>query len=153
MKGRYNKKILALGCLLVLILPISVVSAGQYQQGPARVEKLPISIPMPLVRITDLGVSCVSDDIYEIDWELTNFGNTMVVIRVEHVTIYPNGTNSTSSYNCTIPAHAFVPGLIRSYYPNQYGTYTFVLTIKNIHGKVLDAESISWERSFPPDEE
>lgn len=95
---------------------------------------------------------------YEIHFEIQNFENYNVTVQMEHTLILPNGRTHKWSEKQLIPGNMSLGAFILyKYNTNLYGKYTYVLTVKDTFGVMLDQKSISWIRepsrttiSFPP---
>lgn len=84
---------------------------------------------------------------YTIYWRVQNFRNHNVTAQLDHTLILPDETSNTSSGIWTIPENmAFGAYFDCVYETDLYGEYTYVLTVKNSFGTILDTKSVSWER-------
>ena len=102
------------------------------------------------VKITLLQVTEISTDLYDIDLVVHNFYNYDVTVEeVLHTYIYPDGGgNSFTMGPWLIEAHSYIGVTILNQYPTGlYGTYTWITTLKDASGAIIDEKSISWERT------
>jgi hypothetical protein len=128
----------------------NAVIIGEATPPGNQTDIVPKSLLVPRVRIIDIEFIPLNDMYYEISWSVLNFENYSVPVRIIQTWILPNGSSNT-----LVEPYLFLPygGLdvthLCYYTTEQYGTYTFTLTLRDIHGNILDYDSISWNRIHP----
>jgi hypothetical protein len=103
----------------------------------------------PNVRITVLEVYEFPPFFYDIDLWIHNYEDYDVTVEeVEHTLIYPNGAEHKVMMGpYVIQANEDFGMSILCMYPSHLcGTYTWVVTLRDASGVVLDEKSVSWER-------
>jgi len=142
MKKRRNVQLFTLGSvsLLLTLALFSASMAGATVGNQAE--------PEPDVRITALVVYEFPPFFYEIHCGIHNYEDYDVAVVYDNTLIYPNGTEHKVAMGPNVvPANADGGISIFCMYPPRLcGTYTWVVTLRDAAGVVLDEKSVSWER-------
>jgi hypothetical protein len=102
----------------------------------------------PDVRITMLEVYELSPLFYDIEYWIHNYENYDVTVEIENTLLFPNG----AEHNVMMGPYViqenedFGMSILCMYQSHLTGTYTWVVTVKDTAGVVLDEKSVSWER-------
>jgi len=102
------------------------------------------------VQITTLEVYEFPPNFYDINVIVHNYEDYDIVVQeIEHTYIYPNGTNHTVTMGpWSVEANSdYGVAILCMYPPRIKGTYTWIVTLRDASGTILDEQSISWERS------
>ena len=100
------------------------------------------------VYIASLTVYEFEDPFFEIETLIANAEKYPVFFRLNCTLIFPNGNvEQPFWYEGTIGRFGMIGfNIFCMYTDNQFGTYTWVETIRDSNGNVLDQEKVSWVR-------
>jgi hypothetical protein len=103
---------------------------------------------LPNVQITSLEAYELSPRFYDIDFTIHNYETYNVTVEINHTLVYPNGNNHSFLMGPWVVEPDETAGAnIFCLYPTRLcGIYTWVVTLKDTSGNILDEDSVSWFR-------
>ena len=103
------------------------------------------------VEIDYATVYVFQDPFFELYSFISNHGNWDVTVIITHVLQKPDGTKEQVSWDqLTLHRGQGVEYWIMcAFLDEQYGKYSYIVTVSNMNGYVLDQQTITWERTVP----
>ena len=100
------------------------------------------------VSIDAATVYLFEDPFFELYSYTSNHGNQQVIIKITHVLSKPDGTKEQVSWDqLTLhPGQGVEYWIMCMYLDQQCGKYSYIVTLWNVNGCVLDQRIVSWIR-------
>ena len=144
-------KMLGIGVAVLFVLlalpQATTVAYGGFPRPYPCIEMEDTLLTIQIIELTVIELPPGGYLDYTIYWAVQNFRNHNVTVQSEHTLVLPDESSNTLSGIWVIPGDMTFAAFFDCVYETDlYGEYTYVLTVKNTFGVILDTKSVSWER-------
>jgi len=100
------------------------------------------------ILIDVLEIYLFEDPFFEAGTRVRNHVSYPMYFKITHILMYPNGEEEQQSwYEGILEGGQFMDSFIFCMYiTDQFGKYTWVATVTDENGALLDQKSVTWER-------